>query len=230
MTTPIIYLSKDRRRSKERHFLRRAKELGEMYGVQPIPAHDGDSLLRACRALPGGVTRLVLLCHGGPTWFLRSDRGAHRWRLNMPDQVPVTMVAEALADRLDVSEGPARICLAACLTARSPRWYLTQLYGGTVSQWGPESYRRGGVQSIAALLRDALCRLDTPVVVAGHCVAGEALTAPLGRDFGPVVGEPGVSWYEMEYGTDKTSLSDRRRWVRFAKGNVAMRYLLDGVR
>lgn len=229
--TQIIYLSKDRKASKERHFLRRALELGRLYQCDPIPSHDGASLLEACAAIPKGTHRLIFVCHGGPTWFLRSDRGCHRWRHNPPRQVSVSEVADVLSERMGVEYEPCRIVLAACLTGRSPRWYLTEKYGRIVSPWGPESYLAGGEASIAALLRDAMCERQCPAVVSGHVVAGEALSAPLGRTFHPIAGTPGDSWWTEVTGLRTTSLLQRRQWVRAVKrdsGRLAQRLLLDG--
>lgn len=223
-TSAVIYLDQDRTASKTRHFARRAAELAELYGCVPLGARDGQSLLEAARMLPTSLERLVIVCHGAPTWLLRSGLGAHRWRSMHPRQVSVAELARVLAGCM--ADG-SRIALGACLTGRSPHWYLSQLYGRLVSPWGPESYRRGGAHSIAAVLRDRLAAEGVPVVVGAHVVAGEALTAPLGREYSPVV-DLGVSWYESVTGYQATTLEQRRRWVRVVKGGLAQRLLLDG--
>lgn len=225
--TAIAYLAEDPSKSKQAEFKRVALRLAAAFGAPPpVPIVTGADLVEVASGLDyRSCDRLVVVCHGGPDWLVNSRRGVHATRGEAPGvgRVSAARLAEALAPAM-VPGG--LVALAACLCARSPRWWLREAGEYTGNDWGPHAYRDGGARSFAATLRDELARRGAPVRVRGHGTVGHVTGNPILREFPPVVGVEGRSLFGLALPGVEPTAARRRRWIDLVKGEVAEAWLL----
>jgi hypothetical protein len=205
--------------SPEREFARAGlgaeQRLSRHLPVLVEPWSTAEHLLWIVRRYPPRyLSRVVLLCHGAPTWLGQSGgrRGWHssEWRRRARGGLHVEALALALGPRLTED---ARVGLAACSAGRDP---------GVAGGWGAAAYRDGGARSIAAVLRDLLVQHAPNVVVRAHTTRGHATRNPACREFSPIAGQAGASIMRARWGDDYVeSGAGRRQWAAQFGGSFA---------
>jgi hypothetical protein len=232
MKSAVIYLDQDPLPARKAEFLRVARTEHQALDCvcPPIPANTGRHLVDAAKVVQVGLggtqlEHLAMVMHGSTTGLLRpgSGHGLHRSASSPPALYSCNDFARAWAPLL---ADDALLSLCACLCARSPHWYLVQVFGTAPGAWGPESYRAGGKQSFAATLRDAFVRFGKPVRVRAHTVVGHVTGSPMLREFGPQLGAAGESLYARVFPGREPTLAMRRRWVPVVRGTIARDWLM----
>jgi hypothetical protein len=229
----ILYLDVDPNPVKLQEFKRVA--IKEEYRklkceVAPVPVHTGSQMVLAAHypSCPDNISHLALVMHGTTAMICRpSAYGVHvttSVRGPFRDVVNVDEFAKAWKGRLT---DHALISLCACSCARSPHWYLTQLYGAIVpDSWSEISYRSGGAKGFAGKLRDAFVAVGKKVTIHAHCTVGHVTYNPIIRTFYPVPGEDGKALFEIALPDVEPTWANRRRWVDIVRGQLARDYFM----
>ena len=219
----VIYSSDPLDPSAERgEFLRNAQIAARALGTRPIPVSSAAQLIRATQRAPNNLGRVIFIGHGTTTRFLSPRRYGIRLSggTSLPAWISANDYARILAPKL------ARnffIGLGGCSAARSP---------SEPSGWTPATGWRGGADSLAGRLRDALTVNGAPSgIVGGHSVLGTTLDNPQGREFRTgrqYVGRPGIHIMELAGRPGPPDFESYRAWNNYAQGRIAANWMLGG--
>jgi hypothetical protein len=204
-------------------FRRNAAVAGRVLGVTPVPIRSGQDVLEAIRRSPGDLGTVVLVGHGTQTSFFEPRSFGIRARGS--DSLPAWLSAETFARELArKARRGVIVSLAGCSAGASPAEYRDP---STVSG-------DGGADSLAGIIRDTLQRAGVGGEggeVRAHTTQGTVLMNPQGRTFkikSVEVGRPGRHIMGMTWGREALDTRSPVEWQRFARGNVATRWMLGG--
>lgn len=190
---------------------------------------DGEELIDVILAQPRrSVDRVVIAGHGGTSWLLDDLYGVTTAEPRHRGQVSIWQFGRALALALRVDgEQIPFVCLAACLTARSPAWYLRTRLGRHIgSDWGPRGYRPGGQYSFMWWLHNVLHYFGVSAELRGHLGSGHATgLSLLARQIGtpPCLNE---TLFSICFPKLEPTLMMRRWWTKNVTGLLAQRWLM----
>lgn len=186
-----------------------------------------DMITPASLHLEQEISQLVVFGHGTTNGFMRPGKFGVDLRVTRQQQSNYISPAEFVNAWAPVLKDEALVSLACCLCSRSQHWYLTQLYGEIISEWGPEAYEDGGLYSPSAALVRAFAMNRKTVTVRGHCAAGHTIHQALLREHRAENGDGiGRALFRKVFPHLENTLGNRHRWQNAVKGEIAARWLL----
>lgn len=208
--------------SEDRKVFRKVAEADGADQNIVVPIKTGyDALSMLKRQEKKSIDHIVIAGHGGPTWLLSPVTGI----VNNATKKTQTDVFE-FSEIVDfVAKDNLLISIAACLCSRSPAWYL-RLISAIGSDWGPRGYRKGGIKSFSAKLRDSLLYHGCNVRVRGHRVSGHAGDCAILAEHKTPPCSPCETLFERSLPGVEPMLKVRHWWVANVTGELAQNWLL----
>jgi hypothetical protein len=208
-------------------FQRNAGAAARLFRTRAVPITDGQTLLRAVRSAPRGLSLVLMVGHGsGGAFFRPGHAGLRIDRDALPTWLGDDSFASALAPKL------ARdfvVSLAGCRAGAEysePDWTTEAYWTGTTTG-------TGGARSLAAQIRDALARAGANNgEVRAHTTTGGVFANPAGRTFVVArgqVGRPGAALIDLVLGAGTSrDQAAVRSWNTTVRGGLATRWMLGG--